>query len=149
MNSKYFFRFAASLVLTALLVSCATNEEQPTDERMVFIPEDESLELVFPKDGTPDVKQELVPGKVYLGNDIKGIFDLKSIQSVVNEDGHLAATVVGSTKPYSFWTWLWHGEKERRIAYRFLWFNKDGTLISNLLNSVPGIRTTLPGDPLR
>lgn len=149
MFSNHIFRFAASLALTALLVSCSTTKEEPADERLVFIPEEESLELVFPKDEKEEAKHEIVPGKLYLGNDINGIFDLREIRSVVNENGHLAATVVGSTKPYSFWKWLWKGEKDRRIAYRFLWFDKDGKPIYTLLNSVPGIRATLPGDPVR
>lgn len=149
MISNRVFRFAASLALTALLVSCASTQEEPADERLVVIPEEDSFELVFPKDEAEERKHEAVPGKLYLGSDIDGIFELKSIQSVVNEDGHLAAMVTGSTRPYSFWKWLFHGEKERRIAYRFLWFDKDGKLISTLLNSVPGIRNTLPGDPVR
>ena len=149
MKSNHIFRFAASLMLTAFLVSCASSPEEPADERLVIIPEEESFELVFPKDEKTDVKQEIVPGKIYLGNDIEDVFDLRLVQGTINEEGHLTATVVGSTKPYSFWTWLWNGEKERRIAYRFLWFDKDGKLISTLLNSVPGIRMTMPGDPVR
>ena len=149
MISHHIFRFAASLTLTALLVSCAASQEEPADERLVVIPEEASLELVFPKDEAEERKHEVVPGKIYLGSDFDGIFQLKSVKSVVNEDGRLAVAVVGSTKPYSFFKWLFHGEKERRVAYRFIWFDKDGKLVSTLLNSVPGIRTTMPGDPVR
>ena len=149
MFSKHIFRFAAALALTVFLVSCASSQEEAADERVVVIPEEESFELVFPKSKEEETKHEVVPGKVYLGNDFDGIFNLRDIRSVVNEDGRLTTTVVGSTRPYSFWKWLFHGEKERRIAYRFLWFDKEGKLISTLLNSVPGIRATLPGDPVR
>ena len=149
MISKCIFRFAASLTLTALLVSCAASQEEPVDERIVVIPEEDSLELVFPKDEAEERKHEVVPGKIYLGSDFDGIFELREIKSRVNEDGRLAVAVVGSTRPYSFWKWLFHGEKERRVAYRFIWFDKDGKLVSTLLNSVPGIRMTMPGDPVR
>lgn len=141
-------RFAGALSASVLLVSCAT-EQQPADERFVVIPEEESLELVFPKEDVEHSERTLEPGKIYLGEDIDGIFKLQTMQSVVNEDGHLAVVVRGSTEPYSFWTWLWKGEKDRRIAYRFLWFDKDGKLIATLLNSVPGTRICLPGDPVR
>ena len=149
MISNRIFRFAASLALTAVLVSCATSQEETADERIVVIPEEESFELLFPKSEEEERKHEVKPGKIYLGSDIDGIYELKSIQGTVNEDGRLTTAVVGSTAPYSFWKWLFVGEKERRIAYRFLWFDKDGKLISTLLNSVPGIRATMPGDPVR
>lgn len=154
MKTSRFFPYAASLALTTILAACASDQE-PADERIVVIPEEKSFELVFPISGTDENKSEnkqefeLVPGKVYLGSDLDGVFKLKEIQSVVNEDGRLAATVRGSTEPYSFWTWLWNGEKERRIGYRFIWFDKDGNVISTILTSVPDTRLCLPGDPVR
>ena len=148
MKSNRFFLCAAALALSAFLAACASDQE-PADERIVIIPENESLDIVFPINDAEDAKHELVPGKIYLGSDLDGDFKLKAMQSVVNEDGHLAASVVGSTEPYSFWTWIWKGEEDRRIGYRFIWFDKEGNLVSNLLNSVPGTRICLPGDPIR
>lgn len=150
MNSFSLFRFAAALTAALVLsaCSCVECEEKQQDDRVVVTTDADfsSLALLSFEEAE---KLNMESGKVYLDPEFARYFELKDISGEIDENGLLLARVTGKTKPYSWWTWLWKGEEEIVLAYRFIWFDKDGKMLKIKYNTAPRIRKCMPGDPVR
>ena len=151
MNSIPIFRLAAALTAAAVLSACScvdSGEAEKKDERIV-VASDADFSTLVRLNFEEAEKMSLEPGKVYTDPEFAEIFELKDMTGDFNEEGLLLARVAGKTKPYSWWTRLWKGESEMTIAYRFIWFDKDGKMQKIKYNAAPRTRRFLPGEPVR
>ena len=132
----------------AMMVSaCATTERQ-LDEEFVVTPCAETKAMAE-CDYTKAVDMDVKPGVVYICPGFANVFDLSKMESNVTEDGLVSARIYGKTKPYSFCKWMFKGETPYRVAFRYIWFDKNGKVLKLKSNTPLRVREIMPGDPVR
>ena len=136
---------AASLMLTA---ACAMTEEVKVDEKFVVTPNSDVTKMAQ-CDYSQAVSYNLKPGMIYICPDFAKVFEVGKVESNVTEDGLVSGRIYGKTKPYSFFTWMLKGEKPYRVAFRYVWFDKNGKVMKLKNNTPLRIREIMPGDPVR
>lgn len=144
-NTIFCAAAAASLLLTA---ACATQEPVVTNEKYVVTPNSEVTNIAQ-NDYSKAVSYNLKPGMVYICPGFAQVFELGKVESNETEEGLLAVRIYGKTKPYSCWTWLFNGEKPYRVAFRYVWFDKNGKILKLKNNTPLRVREIMPGDPVR
>lgn len=147
METKQIVRFAMAAAAAMMVSACATTERQ-LDEEFVVTPCAETKAMAE-CDYTKAVDMDVKPGVVYICPGFANVFDLSKMESNVTEDGLLSVRVYGKTLAYPPMKWLFQGEKPYRVAFQFLWFDKNGKLVK-LDKRVPlRMRECMPGETLR
>ena len=148
MKIRNVIRMTAAAALAVLFSACASVNEQSADDRIVVVSGD-TVDAYAANNYNAINKMNLQPGKFYIEQTFSEVFEIEKVDTSINEEGLLSVRVYGRTAPYSFWKWLGKGEEPYRIAFRFIWFDKDGKLLDVPYSKVPRTRECLPGDRIR
>lgn len=138
----------AAAAFTVLLSACASVEQKPADDRIIMVSAD-AVDAYAANNYEAINKMNLKPGQFYIEETFSEVFEIEKVDSSINEEGLLSVRVNGRTASYSFWKWLVKGEEPYRIAFRFIWFDKDGNPVNVPYTKVPRTRECLPGDRIR
>lgn len=148
MKMKHMITYAAAAASLLFTAACACTETVNSDDRYV-VTSNSDVTSMAQCDYSKAVTYDLTPGKIYICPGFANVFELGKVDSNVTEDGLVSARIYGKTKQYPFCTWLVKGERPYRVAFRYIWFGKDGKILKLKNNTPLRVREIMPGDPVR
>lgn len=148
MKMKHMVTYAAAAASLLFTAACACTGAAENTKEFVVTPNVDVTEIAR-FDHTKTLSYNLKPGMIYICPDFADVFELGKVESNVTEDGLVSARIYGKTKPYSFCKWMFKGETPYRVAFRYIWFDKNGKVLKLKSNTPLRVREIMPGDPVR
>ncbi len=149
MKTLRYVRLAAAACAAAVLSACAaTAEPEKVNDNLVIAP-GLDVGLITTCDYSKVKDLNLLQDKIYISPAFAEVFELKKVEKNITEDGLLSVRIYGVTDSPAFWLWLVKGEESCKVAFRFIWFDKDGKVVPVSYDKGARFRECLPGEPVR